>query len=307
MTVQRRSDRVFALGLVSPDRPWAGGWLRWAPGQGPTLLWIVLIHACAIVGLVLFPIPDWRVLVIAIGLAWLGGLGTTVAYHRALAHGSLRLHPVVEFTLVAFAVFNGSGAPAGWAANHRLHHARSDREGDISSPRLGGFWWSHLRWLWQVPSAQIERWAPDLDRAGVRVWTRWQFVVLALSLFAGLPFGWAAFFWIGAIRLTYSLHGQCLVNSAAHMAKGLPVGECSAKNLGWLSVFHFFQGESWHANHHARPSSARLGWRWWQFDVGWWTVAVLERLRLATHVRSVRETARDGEPALGVTPSRRLA
>jgi stearoyl-CoA desaturase (delta-9 desaturase) len=298
MDTQGSRESVFAMGRLRTERPWEARWLRWAPGQGPTLFWILLIHVAALVGLVLFPFPGWPALAAAFVLAWCGGLGTTVAYHRSLAHGSLRLHPVVEFVLIGFAMFNGSGAPATWTASHRLHHARSDREGDVSSPRIGGFWWSHLRWLWQVAPTPVDRWAPDLDRRGVRGWTRWQVAVLAVSLLAGLPFGWAAFFWVGAIRLTYALHGQCLVNSAAHLAKGRPLGESTAKNLPWLAVVHFFQGESWHANHHARSSSARLGWRWWQIDVGWWAVVLLERMGLATHVRAESRRASSRDHAL---------
>jgi len=62
-----------------------------------------------------------------------GGLGTTVCYHRALAHRALRLHPVVQEILIFFAMYNGSGAPLSWAANHRLHHAMADTPEDISS------------------------------------------------------------------------------------------------------------------------------------------------------------------------------
>ena len=40
-----------------------------------------------------------------------------------------------------------------------------------------------------------------------------------LSIFGGLAFGWEAFFWLGAIRLVYSLHLQCFVNSITHMGK----------------------------------------------------------------------------------------
>lgn len=279
--------RARTTPAAPPSEPWRQGWLRWAPGQGLTLLWIAVIHAAAVAGLVLFPFPGWGVLSIAFGVMWLGGLGTTVAYHRALAHRAVRLHPAVESVLVGLAVWNGSGAPATWTANHRLHHAKSDTPGDISSPRIGGFWWSHLRWLWQAPQSPIQRWAPDLDRKRYAFWTRWQPLVLVLSLAAGLPFGWAAFFWLGAIRLTYALHSQCFVNSAAHMARGTPYGQPSARNLSWLAILHGLQGESWHGNHHAKPASARLGWNWRQPDLGWWSILLLRRLGLARSVRGL--------------------
>ena len=61
--------------------------------------------------------------------------------------------------------------------------------------------------------------------------------------------------------------------------------EATAKNVRWLSLMHFFQGENWHQNHHDRPGSARLGWTPLQFDIGWYTILLLEKLGLATNVR----------------------
>jgi fatty-acid desaturase len=73
------------------------------------LPWFILIHLTAIVGLILFPLPGWRVFFGALVLAWMGGIGTTVCYHRALAHRALRLNPVVRVILIFLAMFNGSG------------------------------------------------------------------------------------------------------------------------------------------------------------------------------------------------------
>lgn len=249
---------------------------------------MALIHVMAVAGIVLFPFPGWGVLAASYALFWLGGLGTTVAYHRAIAHRSLRLNRAVEFVLVLFAIFNGSGSPATWTANHRFHHANSDTEDDISSPRHG-FWWAHLRWLWQVGQSPVERWAPEMQTGYWKFWTRWQVPILAVSLFIGLPFvgqwGWGAVFWMGAIRLMFALHAQCAANSISHMKKDAAPGEPSSQNVAWLGVVQAFQGENWHGNHHGRPGAARLGWTWRQVDLGWWTIVALERVRLATDVR----------------------
>jgi stearoyl-CoA desaturase (delta-9 desaturase) len=259
--------------------------LKWQPGEGWTFFWICLIHGLAALGLILFPLPHWGILVAAYAVMWIGGLGTTVAYHRSLAHRAVKLNPVVEFFLTGAAMLNGSGSPATWTANHRLHHARSDGPEDISSPRVGGFWWAHLRWLWQTAQSPIPRWAPDLDTPYYRFWTRWQVPILALALCIGLPFGWKAFFWLGAIRLVVALHAQCVTNSFAHMRRGVRAGEESSQNVGWLAPVQALQGENWHANHHSRPSVARLGWTWKQIDLGWWFIVLLENLHLATKVR----------------------
>ncbi len=110
-------------------------------------------------------------------------------------------------------------------------------------------------------------------------------LIVVVSLLVGAPFGWAAFFWLGPMRLVFSLHAQCFVNSIAHMREGAGEGEDSSQNIAWLGFVHFFQGENWHANHHAEPHSARLGWTPLQLDVGWWFILAMEKTGLARKVR----------------------
>jgi stearoyl-CoA desaturase (delta-9 desaturase) len=190
--------------------------------------------------------------------------------------------------LVGCAYLNGSGSPQTWIANHRFHHAKADGPEDISSPRIGGFWWAHLRWLWQAEQSSVTRWAPDFDTPYWRRWTLWQVPILGVSLCVGLPFGWAAFFWLGPIRLVAALHAQCVANSIAHLKKTAPAGSDSSRNVAWLAPIQALQGENWHHNHHANPAVARLGRTWKEVDLGWWFIVGLEKLRLARCVRRHR-------------------
>ena len=169
-------------------RPWARSFWRPAPGSGSVLLWFVLIHVTAAVGLFLFPLPSLGVALAALVVCWVGGIGTTVVYHRALAHHSVRLNGAVRSILTFFAVLNGSAAPLGWVANHRFHHAHSDTPDDPSSPTFGGFWWAHLRWIWQAGTASRERYCPDLKGASYEIWDCLQPWMLVLSYFGGLFF-----------------------------------------------------------------------------------------------------------------------
>jgi len=273
------------------SRPWARSWWRPAPGENKTLFWIALIHVTAVIGLIVVPLPSWPIALAALLLTWIGGLGTTVCYHRGLAHKSVKLNPAVRSLLTFFAVLNGSGTPTGWTANHRLHHATSDTVDDISSPLIGGFWWAHLRWIWQAGQASIQKYCPDLDQPSYRIWDQLQLPIMAFSFLGGLAFGLEGFFWLGAIRLVFALHGQCFVNSICHMGTPDQPGRDTSRNVVWLAGWHLLQGENWHGNHHAQPWCARLGLKAWQVDAGWWVIVTLEKLGLAHDVRRPREGA----------------
>jgi len=260
-------------------------WWRSNREDAMVLPYLILIHLTAATGLILFPLPGWRIFLSAVALSWIGGIGTTVCYHRSLAHRSLRLHPWLRAILTFFAIANGSGNPLTWVASHRVHHAYADTVYDVSSPVRHGFWWAHLRWLWQSERPPIERYCPDLDHVQYRVWKHLQPFILMLSFFGGLYFGWAAFFWLGAIRLVFSLHATCFVNSVCHGEPNTPIGEDSSSNVRWLGFMQFFQGENWHRNHHARPAQARLGLNWRQPDVGYMVICVLEKVGLVSDVR----------------------
>ena len=251
--------------------------------------YLVTIHALALVGIILFPLPSWRVLAVAVVIAAIGGAGTSVCYHRSLSHRALRLNPVVENMLIFFAILNASGAPLSWVAKHRHHHAKTDTTEDVSSPRYGGFWWAHIRWIYQWLGSEVRRWRPDLDKPRYRIWRPLQIPIIALSIFSGLVLGWEGFFWIGAVRLVYVLHMQMVVNSLLHMAPGLPEGVDASRNIWWLGPLQLGAwGENWHKNHHRDVNAARFGRKRWEIDVGWYVICALKALRLASDVRPTK-------------------
>jgi stearoyl-CoA desaturase (delta-9 desaturase) len=199
------------------------------------------------------------------------------------------LNAAVKNLLIFFAIFNASGDPITWVANHRHHHAKADTAEDVSSPRHGGFWWAHLRWVYQWSGSPASRWCPDMDKRVYRMWRRLQIPIIALSVISGLILGWQAFFWIGAIRLVYALHFQMLVNSLLHMTPGLPEGADTSRNIWWLGPLQLGAwGENWHRNHHSDANAARFGRRWWQIDLGWYVIFGLKTMRLASDIKPTK-------------------
>ncbi len=71
---------------ILKSEPWRQPWWHAGKRDIAILGWVLLIHITAAIGLVLYPIPGWRVFLGALALVFLGGLGTTVGYHRAIAH-----------------------------------------------------------------------------------------------------------------------------------------------------------------------------------------------------------------------------
>src|SRR2546423_998330 len=274
---------------LTDERPWARPWWQFSRGNGAVVFYIVLIHGLALTGLMLYPLPSLSVLAVALAMAAIGGVGTSVCYHRCLAHRALRLNLMIENLLIFFTIFNASGEPMGWVANHRHHHAKTDTAEDVSSPRHGGFWWAHIRWVYQWSGSEVRRWCPDLDKRRYRIWRRLQIPIIALSIVSGMALGWQAFFWVGAIRLVYVLHFQMFVNSLLHMTPDLPEGVDSSRNIWWLGPLQFGAwGENWHKNHHSDANAARFGHRWWQIDVGWYVIEALKLIGLASDVRGTR-------------------
>jgi stearoyl-CoA desaturase (delta-9 desaturase) len=191
-----------------------------------------------------------------------------------------------------------------WVADHRKHHAHTDKEGDPHSPHghgggikgaVAGLWYAHMGWLFdRAGQAAPERYAKDLyEDRGMRAIQR-GFLLFVLAGFA-LPFGlgWliggtladglTGALWGGAVRIFLLHHVTWSINSVCHFfgTRRFAVDDHST-NVFWLSLLSF--GESWHHNHHAFPRSAVHGLRWWELDPTAWIVRAMKRTRLAWNV-----------------------
>jgi stearoyl-CoA desaturase (delta-9 desaturase) len=278
---------VLPLGLVG-----LAAWLSW----GGALRWADL-------------------LVLAITYLFTG-IGITVGFHRLLTHRSFKTSPALRGLLAALGSAAVEGPVIEWVANHRKHHQFSDAPGDPHSPHvdhasgwrgaLGGLFHAHVGWILGGDAlADEQHYAKDLLADPVvrfvdRTFVLWVLLGLAFPFGLGVALtgsivgGLAALLWGGAVRMFLLHHATFSINSLCHFfgRRSFATSD-ESRNLLWLALPTL--GEAWHNNHHAFPTSARHGLRWWQLDPSAWLIAGLERAGLVwdvIHIAPERQLAK---------------
>jgi stearoyl-CoA desaturase (Delta-9 desaturase) len=250
----------------------------------------------------------WRDLAILAVMYVPVGLGVTVGFHRLLTHRSFQTSPWLRGLLAVLGTMSVEGPVISWVADHRKHHAYSDRFGDPHSPHVdhGGGWRGALRGLahahvgWLFDHSQRgarERFAPDLLADPVvafvdRTFLLWSLVGLAIPFALGvllggtLAAGLDGMLWGGAVRIFLLHHVTYSINSLCHFfGRRRFLTEDHSRNLSWLAPLSF--GEAWHNNHHAFPTSAFHGMGRAEVDLSGLAIAALERAGLAWEVQRI--------------------
>jgi stearoyl-CoA desaturase (delta-9 desaturase) len=246
----------------------------------------------------------WRDVVLAVLMYAITGHGITVGFHRHFTHGSFRANRGLKIALAIAGSMAIEGPVLRWVADHRRHHAFSDREGDPHSPwRYGetvpalvkGLFYAHMGWLFDVDQTNPRRYAPDLlkDRDIQRISAAFLPLVatsLLLPALLGGLLSWSwqgaltAFFWASLVRVALLHHVTWSINSICHTLGERPFrSRDRSGNVWWLALLSM--GESWHNLHHADPTCARHGVLRGQIDSSARVIWAFERLGWATAVR----------------------
>jgi stearoyl-CoA desaturase (Delta-9 desaturase) len=241
-----------------------------------------------------------------VGLYVITCLGVTLGYHRMFTHRAFEASRPFRAIVAVLGSMAIEGSVITWVADHRKHHAFTDHEGDPHSPHLSGpgilgaikgLWHAHVGWLFEtVGTAERERFAADLVKDRVlrvidKLFGLWIVVSFAIPfalgwiIGGGLGSALTCLLWGGFVRVFLLHHVTWSINSVCHFfgRKRFDIDD-ESRNVFWLAPLSM--GESWHHNHHAFPTSAFHGLRFWEriADPTGLLIALLEKLGLVWNV-----------------------
>ena len=250
-----------------------------------------------------FDLPWWGYVAVALGLTHVTIAAVTIYLHRCQAHRALDLHPVVSHFFRLWLWLTTGMVTKEWAAIHRKHHAKCETAEDPHSPQIYGI--NRVLWLGVFLYVKESHNKETLERYGhgtpddwmernvytpSSVWGLWLMGAVNIALFGLVPgmlilltqIIWIPFWAAGVINGVGHWFGY----------RSYDVADASTNIVPWGILIG---GEELHNNHHAYASSARLSSKWYEFDLGWMYIRLLEIFGLAT-VKKLAPQPRFAQP-----------
>ncbi len=280
------------------------------------------IHVAALAAFLPWLFSWTGVTLAVVGCYVFGTLGINLGYHRLLSHRSFKCPLWLEHTLAVLGVCCLEKTPGQFVTTHRAHHQHSDDDGDPHSP-IHALFWGHMGWIFvdnpQLTNASAyDRYARDIFRD--RFYFRLERNVLWLQLYAahaalfylvgfaigwltpggsitaGVQFGLSLLVWGVFVRTVLVWHITWSVNSIGHIW-GYRNYETRGNSRNNLLVGLISNGDGWHNNHHADQRAASHGHRWFELDVTYLTLVVLQRVGLVWDLVPISHRVVDGSPS----------
>ena len=237
-------------------------------------------------------LPWWGYLVVTLILTHITIAGVTIFLHRHQAHRALDLHPGVSHFFRFWLWLTTGMVTREWAAVHRKHHAKVETPEDPHSPKVYGLKKVLLEGseLYRGGVADAEtiakygHGAPD-DWIERNLYSRHQVLGVALMLVIDLVLFGAIGITIWAVQMAWiPFFAAGVINGVGHHTgyRNFQTEDSSTNIVPWGILIG---GEELHNNHHAYGSSARLSNKWYEFDIGWMYIRVLEMAGLARVLR----------------------
>lgn len=230
----------------------------------------------------------WQLVIITLVFTHITIAGVTIFLHRHQAHRSLDLHPIPSHFFRFWLWLTTGQVTKEWAAIHRKHHAKCEREGDPHSPVVFGIkkvFWQGAE-LYRAESKNQETMAryghgtPN-DWIERNLYTRHSWKGVAFMLILNVALFGAAGLTIWAVQMMWiPVTAAGIINGIGHYwgYRNFEAVDASTNISPWGVLIG---GEELHNNHHTYPTSAKLSVKPYEFDIGWLYIRTLETLGLA--------------------------
>jgi stearoyl-CoA desaturase (delta-9 desaturase) len=259
----------------------------------PNILQISIFWLVQFSALLVFAVPfRWAYVALWAASHFLRAVGLTLAFHRYFAHRAFRMNRVARF----FWAFVGTAAmqkgPLWWAGHHVNHHKYADRDGDPHSPMVSGIYYAHIGWfLNDTKYDKVEATNPvirDFGKVPEIAWLEKYFflppalLAAVLYLAGGMP--WLV--WGFCLPTMTLAHATFAINTVNHLWGTRRFDTVDESRNNPITAF-FAVGEGWHNNHHRFQRAARNGFYWWEYDLTWYTIRLMEIVGLASDLQPV--------------------
>jgi len=246
-----------------------------------------------------FDLPWWGVALYALGLTHITIVSVTVFLHRHQAHRALDLHPLPSHFFRFWLWLTTGMVTKEWAAIHRKHHAKCETAEDPHSPQILGI--NRVLWLGVFLYVKEAYNRETMERYGHGTPDDWiernlysRFAVLGLTTMGVIDIAL-----MGVVPGLLVLAAQIVwipfwaagvINGVGHYwgYRNWGTEDASTNIVPWGILIG---GEELHNNHHAYATSAKLSNKWYEVDIGWMYIRILEALGLAK-VKKVAPTPR---------------
>jgi stearoyl-CoA desaturase (delta-9 desaturase) len=236
----------------------------------------------------LITLPWWGYIIAALILTHITIVAVTLYLHRHQAHRALDLHPVVSHFFRFWLWLTTGMVTKEWAAIHRKHHAKVETPDDPHSPRQFGI--RKVMWqgaeLYRKESKNLETMekyghgTPD-DWLERNLYTRHSGKGIALMFAINLVLFGPIGITIWAIQMIWiPIFAAGIINGVGHYwgYRNYEVADTSTNIVPWGILIG---GEELHNNHHTFGSSAKFSSKWWEFDIGWLYINLMQTVGLA--------------------------
>ena len=237
----------------------------------------------------LFDLSWWQMVLVTLGLTHITIASVTIFLHRHQAHRALDLHAIPSHFFRFWLWLTTGQVTKEWAAIHRKHHAKCEREGDPHSPVIFGiktvFWKGAELYRAEAKNKEtMERYGPGTpdDWMERNVYTRYSALGVRLMLIIDVAlFGFLGLT-VWAVQMAWiPVTAAGIINGIGHWwgYRNFEAQDASTNISPWGIIIG---GEELHNNHHTYPTSAKLSVKPYEFDIGWMYISILSTLGLAT-------------------------